>query len=95
VSRLARPGVEDVAAATIDCDATPVDHSEWEMGAGTHDLKARQQQERLPEAYLLLTDPQPPVLDRHREKRLRPAQEPRAPFFEERESWHARQGGGG
>jgi predicted amidohydrolase len=91
---MARPGVEEVIIATIDLDATPVDHSEWEMITGTDDVKARIMQERLPQAYLPLTDPHPPVLDRYEGKRLRPAPEPRAPLFEERERWWARHGGG-
>lgn len=86
---MARPGAEDVIFATIDLDGTPVEHSEWEFLTGTSDVKARHLQERLPQVFTTLTDPRPPVLERFRDKPLRPAPEDRESLFAERTRWWA------
>jgi predicted amidohydrolase len=85
----ARPYTEDVIAATLDLDARPEDHSEWEMITGVSDVRARLLQERLPEVYQPLLDPHPPVLEQIRDRPIRPAPEPREPFFEARTRWWA------
>jgi len=89
VLAMARPEREDVISATVDLDATPVDHSEWELITGLSDVKARLLQERLPEVFTPLTDPHPPVLDRYREKPLRQTPEQRKEFFDELHRWWA------
>lgn len=89
----AQPGREEVIAATIDLDRTPVDHSQWELFTGTADVKARFLQERRPEIYGDLTAPCPPVLSRYQEKgkRLRSTPEEIREAYEEiRRRWSAR-----
>ena len=84
----ARPGKEEVIAATVDLDGTPVDHSQWEVITGTADVKARFLQERLPELYGDLTSVHPPVLARYQDKRLRSTQnEIREAYEEIRRRW--------
>lgn len=83
VVAMARPGREDVISATMDLDAKVEDHSEWELITGLADFKARIMQERLPEVYGLLTNAQPPALERYRETPIRPAPKPRRALFEQ------------
>jgi len=89
----AQPGVEEVIGATIDLDATPMDHSQWELFTGTADVKARLLQERRPTAYGALTAAHPPVLDRYADRRLRTApHEIRAAYEEIRRRWSGGKG---
>lgn len=86
----ARPGREEIIAATIDLDGTPVDHSQWELFTGTADVKARFLQERRPEVYGDLTAARPPVLRRYqgKGKRLRSTpQETREAYEEIKRRW--------
>jgi predicted amidohydrolase len=84
----APPDAEAVITADVDLDATPMDHSQWEVITGTADLKARLLQERRPGAYASLSDPAPPVLDRYREQRLRSTPEEIREAYEEiRRRW--------
>ncbi len=78
-------GEEAIISAIVDLDATPMDHSQWEVLTGTADLKARYLQERHPEAYGVLTDPDPPVMARCREEArcLKEGPEERRAAFEE------------
>jgi predicted amidohydrolase len=86
---MARPGVEDIIIATLDLDAHPQDHSEWEMITATSDVRARLLQERLPEVYRPILEPHPPVLEHVREQPIRPAPDDREAFFEARTRWWA------
>jgi len=76
---------EEIISAVVDLDATPMDHSQWEVLTGTADLKARYLQERLPQTYGVLVDPAPPVIARCREetRRLKESPEERRAAFEE------------
>ena len=67
----ARADVEEIITATIDLDATPVDHSFWEAITGTADMKARLIQERKPATYAGLAAASAPVLARYATDRLR------------------------
>ncbi len=92
VLALARPRAEDIISATLDLDATPMDHSQWEFITGVADMKARLFQERRPETFAALTDPNPPVLARYRSLPLKSTPEQRQEVFAElRRRW----GGGG
>jgi hypothetical protein len=82
-----------VIGATIDLDATPMDHSQWELFTGTADGKARLLQERRPTAYGALTAKHPPVLERYAERRLRTApHEIRAAYEEIHRRWSGGKG---
>lgn len=83
VLAMARPGKEDIIFATIDLDATPTDHSQWELITGVADLKARLFQERSPEVFAPITDPRPPVLERYQGKPLKSTPEQRQQVFAE------------
>ncbi len=88
VLAMARPHAEDIIAAIIDLDATPMDHSQWEFITGVADVKARLLQERRPGAFAALTAPRPPVLDRYRSTPLKSTPEQRREVFEElRRRW--------
>jgi predicted amidohydrolase len=64
----ARPEKEEIIAATIDLDGTPVDRTHWDVLSGTADVKARFLQERVPDAYGDLTAARPCVLERYHAK---------------------------
>lgn len=82
---------EEVIAARVDLDGTPVDHSHWEVLTGTWDVKARFLQERRPEVYRDLTLVNPPILDRYMGKRLRSTLEEIQGAYEEiRRRWSPR-----
>ena len=66
---------EQVITATLDLDAGPQDHSQWELFTGTADVKARLLQERQPAAYEVLTAAQPPVWQRYADRRLQSSPE--------------------
>ncbi|MCC6442860.1 MAG: carbon-nitrogen hydrolase family protein [Armatimonadetes bacterium] len=89
VLAMARPEQEDIVYATIDLDAAPEDHSQWEIITGTADMKARLFQERKPGAYAAITDPNPPLLERYRHpgKRLRSSPEEIRASYEEIRKW--------
>jgi hypothetical protein len=89
VLALARPRTEEVISATIDLDGTPVDHSDWELSSGLYDVKGRFLQERLPEIYRPLTNPRPAVLDRYRDRPLRPVPQDHREFVEELRQWRS------
>ena len=85
---MGRPDTEDIIFATVDLDATPMDHSQWELITGVADVKARLFQERRPEMFATLTDPRPPVLERYRDMPLKSTSEQRREVFEElRRRW--------
>jgi hypothetical protein len=81
VLAMARPDAEDVVAATIDLDATPHDHSQWEVITGVADMKARIFQERRPEAFAPIVTPRPPVLKRYHDTPLKSTPEQRQEVF--------------
>ena len=85
----ARPRTEEVISAVIDLDGTPVDHSDWELSSGLSDVKGRFFQERLPEVYRPLTDPRPAVLERYRDRPLRPAPKDHREFVEDLRRWRS------
>jgi predicted amidohydrolase len=88
VLALARPRAEEIIAATIDLDGTPMDHSQWELITGVADMKARILQERRPEMFAALADPEPAVLGRYREMPLKSTPAQRQEVFEElRRRW--------
>jgi predicted amidohydrolase len=93
VLAMARPFAEDIITATLDLDARPQDHSEWEMITSVADVRARLLQERLPEVYQPLVDPRPAVMEQVTDKPIRPVPEPREPFFAARMQWWAEHGG--
>jgi predicted amidohydrolase len=88
----ARPHAEDIITATLDLDARPEDHSQWEMITTVSDVRARLLQERLPEVYQPLVAPHPPVLEQLRDTPIRPAPTERQPFFAARTQWWAEHG---
>ena len=83
VLAMARPRAEDVIFATIDLDATPMDHSQWELITGVADMKARIFQERRPEAFDALISERPSVLARYADQPLKSTPEQRREVFEE------------
>lgn len=88
VLAMGRPGKEDIAVAALDLDATPMDHSQWELITGVADLKARYFQERRPAMFSAITDPRPPVLERYRDMPLNSTPQQRQQVFEElRRRW--------
>ena len=91
---MARPHTEEVISATVDLDAGPEDHSDWEMITGLSDVRARLLQERLPEVYQTILDPRPPVMERLKERPIRPAptESEREAFFAERRRWWTERG---
>lgn len=88
----APPG-EALITAKIDLDATPKDHSQWELFTGTADVKARLLQERRPSAYGALTDARPPALARYADQPLRSTpEEIREAYVEIRRRWSGGKG---
>jgi predicted amidohydrolase len=94
VLAMARPNAEDIITATLDLDATPMDHSQWELITGVADMKARLFQERRPETFAGLSDLRPPVLAGFRDKPLKSTPEQRQEIFAElRRRWGPASGG--
>ena len=83
VLAMGRPGKEDILLAAIDLDATPMDHSQWELITGVADLKARVFQERRHAVFTPLANPRPPVLSRYQGKPLKSTPQERQEVFEE------------
>jgi len=86
----ARAAKEEVITAAIDLDATPMDHSQWEILTGTADVKARFFQERRPQLYRDLVAPHPPVLARYTgegKRLISSPEEIRAAYEEIRRRW--------
>jgi predicted amidohydrolase len=83
VLALGRPNKEDLLLATLDLDATPMDHSQWELITGVADVKARLLQERRPATFGALVDPNPPVLKRYASTPLNTDPAQRQAIFEE------------
>lgn len=83
VLAMGRPQKEDIIFANLDLDATPMDHSQWELITGVADVKARLLQERRPGVFTPLTDPRPPVLDRYQGQPLKSSPQQRQEVFEE------------
>jgi N-carbamoylputrescine amidase len=93
VLAMARPNSEGIISAVVDLDATPADHSQWELITGVADLKARLFQERRASAFAPLADPTPPVLARYQDKPLKSTPEQRQEVFEElRRRWSGDRG---
>lgn len=79
---------EHVISATLDLQAAPMDHSQWELFTGTADVRARLLQERRPAAYGVLTAAQPPIWLRYADRRLASSPEHVRKAYEEiRRRW--------
>jgi predicted amidohydrolase len=92
VLAMGRPGREDVLVATLDLEAMPEDHSEWELITGLADLKGRLLQERRAETFSPLVSPHPAVLERYRDRPLRSPPEEHGEFIAEVYRWWAERG---